>query len=266
MVLLDALPDRADRQPSEPLPACSTGEDLAYIMYTSGSTGVPKGVMVPHQAVVNFLAASGNRQNVQAGDTVLALTTISFDISVAELFLPLTVGAAVAPCPAGGRSGRVPVGRTARKHRVNVVQGTPSTFRMLLGSGWRPAAELTILCAGRRWTPIWRSGCLAHGSRLWNAYGPTETTVWSTMHPVRTPQGTIPIGRPITNTRVYVVDRHGSPVPIGVPGELWIGGVGVARGYWRQPELTAERFIPDPFTAGDHARAVPDGRPGALAA
>ena len=253
VVLLDALAEQFDRQSGEPLAPCAGGDDLAYILYTSGSTGAPKGVMIPHRSLVNFLTAPDVARMVRSGDTVLATSTISFDISITELFLPLTVGAAVLIVPREIVREGARLAELMRRHRVNVMQATPSTFRMLLGSGWQPAADLTIISGGEVLDDDLARRLLTAGGRLWNSYGPTETTVWCVMHMVTSPQGNIPIGRPIANIQLYVMDAHGSPAPIGVAGELWVGGAGLARGYWGRPELTAQRFVPNPLDSGSSA-------------
>ena len=225
-------------------------ENLAYVIYTSGSTGRPKGVQVPHRAVVNFLHTMRERPGLRADDVLLAVTTLSFDIAGLELFLPLTVGATVV---VAGRETAADARLLAERIAscgATVVQATPATWRMLLAAGWGGRPALRALCGGEA-----LDGELARRLRplvaeLWNLYGPTETTIWSTAQRVESPDGPPPIGRPIGNTRVYVLDEALDHAALGVEGELCIAGDGVARGYLGRPELTAERFVPEPGADG----------------
>ncbi len=242
--------------------------NAAYVIYTSGSTGRPKGVVVPHGAVVNLLAAMARELDAGPADVLLAVTPLSFDISVLELFLPLSVGAAVALADAATASDGARLGGALAELRPSVMQATPATWQMLLEAGWEGLPGLAMLCGGEALAPGLAARLRTRGARLWNVYGPTETTIWSTAARM-TDDGPVTVGRPLANTRVYVLDRHGRPVPAGVPGALFIGGSGVARGYHERPELTAERFVPDPFgpepggrlyETGDRARFLADGR------
>ncbi|HEV2146752.1 MAG TPA: amino acid adenylation domain-containing protein [Longimicrobiaceae bacterium] len=243
-------------------------ESLAYVIYTSGSTGRPKGVMVPHRTVVNFLESMRRTPGLSASDVLLSVTTLSFDIAVLELLLPLVVGArtvvAGAETAADGRrlAGRLDeVGAT-------VMQATPATWQVLLETGWEGRPQLRMLCGGEALGRPLADALLARGASLWNMYGPTETTVWSAVHRVGEEPRPVPLGEPIANTRLYVLDERLNPVPLGVPGELFIAGEGVARGYLGRPALTAERFVPDPFgeagarlyRTGDRVRRSADGR------
>ncbi|MBW4483045.1 MAG: amino acid adenylation domain-containing protein [Tildeniella torsiva UHER 1998/13D] len=239
---------------------------LAYVIYTSGSTGQPKGVMIEHQSVVNFLLSLQHHLQLTAHDRLLAVTTLSFDIAVLELLLPLTVGAQVAIAPQAAIRDAQQLIAALETHQATVMQATPATWRMLLSAGWAGKADLTLLSGGEALPSDLANQLLTKGKALWNLYGPTETTVWSTLQNVTSTAGGIAIGRPIHNTQVYVLDEMLQPVPVGVAAELYIGGAGLARGYWQWPELTAERFIPHPFTAhsrlyktGDLARYRADG-------
>ncbi len=244
-----------------------TGNDLAYVLYTSGSTGRPKGVEVLHRGVVNFLHAMRKEPGIDAGDTLLSVTTISFDILGLELWLPLTSGAKVVLLPAEVSMDGKRLAEAMDRTGATVMQATPATWRLLLESGWKGNSGLKILCGGEAWPRELASQLLSRCSSLWNMYGPTETTIWSAVDRVRHNEA-VSIGRPIANTTFYVVDRQLQPVPQGVPGELLIGGDGLARGYLNRPELTAERFIPDPlsglegrlYRTGDLVRSLPDGR------
>ncbi|MBV8202957.1 MAG: amino acid adenylation domain-containing protein, partial [Acidobacteria bacterium] len=243
-------------------PRLSHRESLAYVLYTSGSTGRPKGVGLPHRAVVNFLLAMAERPGLGAGDVVPALTTLAFDIAGLEIFLPLALGGRVEVVGSGeGADGRRLAARLEAAG-VTAMQATPATWRMLLDTGWkaarpRAAARLKGLCGGEALPRELASALAARGVELWNVYGPTETAVWSTARPVAGDAapamagGAVGLGAPIANTRLYVVDRQDEPVAVGVAGELLIGGEGVARGYWGRPDLTASRFVPDPWCAAD---------------
>ena len=234
-------------------------DQLAYVIYTSGSTGRPKGVQITQQALVNILDAA--RQTIQATDkdTLLAVATLSFDIATLELLLPLTVGARVIVISREvAVDGSQLLERLADSH-VTILQGTPSTWRLLLEAGWQGDKNLKILCGGEALPPDLANQLLARGGSVWNLYGPTETTIYSTGFRVRRPDEPILIGRPIANTRTHILDSHLQPVPVGVVGELYIGGVGVARGYRNRPELTAANFIPDPFSGEPGARLYRTG-------
>jgi len=245
--------------------------DLAYVIYTSGSTGKPKGVCIEHAALVNFLWSMRDRPGLNAQDVLVSVTTLSFDIFGLELFLPLLVGARVVLASRDDAIDGAALVRLLEASGASVMQATPATWRMLVESGWRGRAQLTALCGGEALPPALAAQLAGRVGSLWNLYGPTETTIWSTVEAVDASSlgATVSIGRPIGNTRVYVLDERLQPVPVGVSGELWIGGAGVARGYWERPELTAERFVTDPFVddpdarmyrTGDVARWRRDGR------
>ncbi|MFD0579116.1 amino acid adenylation domain-containing protein [Dactylosporangium darangshiense] len=236
---------------------------VAYVMYTSGSTGRPKGVAVSHGALAAFVAAMAARPGLSDGDVVLAVTTFGFDIAGLELFGPLTVGGGVVV--ADRAAVRSPARLADLLGGVSVMQATPATWQMLLDDGWSGRAGLRVLCGGEAFPAGLAAELVSRVGEVWNMYGPTETTVWSSCDRV---VDAVTLGTPIAGTCWYVVDRWGGQVPVGVPGELWIGGAGVARGYYGRPGLTAERFVADPF-AGDGGRLYrtgdvvvwrPDGR------
>jgi amino acid adenylation domain-containing protein len=238
-------------------------EDLAYVIYTSGSTGRPKGVAIRHQGVVNFLSAMRRRSQMTQTDRLLAVTSLSFDISVMELFLPLLVGGEVLIVSRDVAADGAALVQTLVESRTTVMFATPATWRAMLDAGW-PADwpgrdRFTIFCGGEALSRELASQLVAHASCVWNLYGPTEATVCSTACLVEAGEGAVSIGRPIDNTHAYVVDRGLQPVPIGIPGELLIGGVGLARDYLNRPELTAEHFIPNPFSADPAARLYKTG-------
>jgi len=231
---------------------------LAYVLYTSGSTGKPKGVEICHRAVVNFLNSMRVVPGMEAHDTLLSVTTLSFDIFGLEIWLPLTTGAKVVIVPEeAARDGRE-LAAVMRRSGATVMQATPSTWRLLLESGWEGNPHLKILCGGEAWPPQLAEQLLPKCASLWNMYGPTETTIWSAVHPVEKGKPIL-IGRPIANTQFYVVDSHLQAVPVGVPGELLIGGEGLARGYLHRPELTTEKFIANPFSTGVESRLYRTG-------
>ncbi len=254
-------------------PATASAGDAIYTIYTSGSTGRPKGVMIPHRAVVNFLWSMARQPGLTARDSLLAVTTLSFDIAVLELFLPLMVGARVVLAQRTDTADPHRMMALLDREAITVMQATPATWKMLLAAGWPGRPELTILCGGEALPRDLSRELARRCAALWNMYGPTETTVWSAVRRVL-PQtngaagGVEPIGHPIANTQLYVTSPDGALLPAGAIGELCIGGDGVALGYLNQPELTAERFVADPFSAsadarlyrtGDRARRQPDG-------
>jgi amino acid adenylation domain-containing protein len=253
IVLLSQL-ESEGHDVDSPLPAPAS-EDLAYIMYTSGSTGHPKGVELEHGSLVNFMTSMAELPGLDADDILLAVTTPSFDISILELFLPLWVGARVIVATDDEvRAGELLAARIAADG-VTVMQATPATWRMLLDAGWSGGLR-KLISGGEAFPPELLTSLRACAHEIWNVYGPTETTIWSTVSRVEdAADGPVAIGRPIANTSVYVVDGRGRLSPQGMPGELWIGGRGVARGYHDRPTLTAERFIADPFAPAGHARS-----------
>jgi len=231
----------------------------AYVIYTSGSTGKPKGVAVPHHAVVNFLTSMAREPGLIPSDVVLAVTTLSFDIAVLELLLPLTVGARVVIASAEAVVDGLALRALLEKHHATVMQATPVTWRLLLEADWQPPAGFKALVGGETLPKDLADALIASGVQLWNMYGPTETTVWSTCARIVDIGNGITIGKPIANTTIRILDDRKNLCPIGIPGELCIGGEGVAIGYWNRPELTAERFIPDPFTTPPGARLYRTG-------
>jgi amino acid adenylation domain-containing protein len=248
-------------------------DEPAYVIYTSGSTGRPKGVVVSHGALANLLAAMHDEVGGGAGDPWLAHTALSFDIAALELFAPLVAGAPVVIATAGQTRSGAALLRLVREHRVTRVQATPSGWRMLLDAGFgaeqTPERGRVVALAGGETLPLPLARDIRpRVRRLVNVYGPTETTIWSTLADLPDPVDEVTIGRPIANTRVYLLDEQGRPVPAGTPAELYIGGRGIAAGYLGRPELTAARFVPDPFGApgerlyrtGDRVRYRPDGR------
>jgi amino acid adenylation domain-containing protein len=240
-------------------------DNLAYVIYTSGSTGKPKGVQVRHRAVTNALTAMAKITCFTKNDHLAAVTTITFDISVLELFLPLTTGAKVTVIEENITHDGVSLAKTVTRTNPTFMQATPAMWRLLIECGWRGNPRLTIYCGGEALTEDLAKELLQRGNAVWNSYGPTETTIYCTAWKVE-PGKPISIGRPLGNLQAYILDKQLQPVPIGAIGELHIGGEGLAAGYLNRPELTAQKFIPHPFDAqsliyktGDQARYLPDG-------
>jgi len=229
--------------------------EIAYVLYTSGSTGQPKGVEVPHRALTNFLWSMRREPGLTEKDVLLAVTTISFDISGLELWLPLIVGARMVLATEDETGDGHALAAIIGEQHVTMLQATPSTWRLLLSAGWQGSLSLKALCGGEPMPRELARDLHPIVGGLWNMYGPTETTIWSTLHRVdsRDLTGTaaIPVGHPLLNTSVYVLDAHHEPVPVGVVGELYIGGDGVAAGYLGKPELSRERFVSSPFVASE---------------
>ncbi|HET8533208.1 MAG TPA: non-ribosomal peptide synthetase, partial [Methylomirabilota bacterium] len=267
-VCLDRDAALVAREPDENLAREVDAADLAYVIYTSGSTGRPKGVQIAHRSLVNLLTAFRGIMAAGPPDVLVAVTTLSFDIAGLELFLPLVTGGRVVIASRDVAADPAKLMGLLSDAGATIVQATPATWRMLIEAGWQSAPGMRVLCGGEALPADLAARLQATGADVWNVYGPTETTIWSTAHRVSETGGSVPIGRPIANTRTYVLDRAGEPVPIGVPGELYIGGAGVARGYLARPELTAERFVADRFgddpagslyRTGDVVRYRPDG-------
>ena len=263
---IDGDADAIAREDTQPVPCVAKGQNLAYVIYTSGSTGKPKGVMIEHRNVVNFFTGMDVAIGADPG-VWLAVTSISFDISVLELFWTLTRGFEVI---IHGDEGTHTIPGEIRIYSVTHMQSTPSLARMIAVNpdGLAAMGRLQKLFLGGEALPtslIRQLRQQFHGE-MHNMYGPTETTIWSTTFPIIGEPDTVPIGKPIANTQIYVLDSELKPVAAGEPGDLYIGGDGIVRGYWQRPDLTRERFLDDPFLAGnrmyrtgDLARFLPDG-------
>jgi amino acid adenylation domain-containing protein len=243
------------------------GEDLIYILYTSGSTGQPKGVQIKHHNVVNFLYSMQKEPGLTDTDKLLAVTTISFDIAGLELWLPLITGAQIVLADsAAAKDGNALLG-IIKKEKITVMQATPYTWRIMLEAGW-DKEKIKVICGGEALPMDLAQRILDRATSLWNVYGPTETTIWSTLKEVTADDGFISIGKPIDNTQIYILDKFQNPLIAGAAGEIYIGGEGIAHGYLNQPELTAEKFVSDPFLdepgakmyrTGDLGTFTPDG-------
>ena len=250
LVLLDSDSPKIQSQLTLKPKEQASFNNVSYVLFTSGSTGRPKGVEVTHQSLVNLICSVRKQPAISVGDTVLAVTTISFDVATGELLVPLSVGARVVIADSDDVTNGSRLRELMEKHKVTAITATPGTFRLLGEAGWRTNPRLRIWSTGEALPRELANTLIEGGAELWDLYGPTETTIWSVIGRIEFTSGPVPIGRPVENTQVYVVDEFGEPVPIGVAGELWIGGHGVARGYVNDPKLTAERFHPDPFRVG----------------
>jgi amino acid adenylation domain-containing protein len=264
---IDAEATAVGRQPQTNPVRHVSGDHLAYVIYTSGSTGTPKGVQVRHKALVNLLLSIRDDVRPSQRDRLLAVTTLSFDIAALELYLPLTVGARVIIASRDAVTDGHTLADALAASGATMMQATPAMWRLLVNSGWRPGAGFRILCGGEALPPDLATELAGRG-HTWNLYGPTETTIWSSADRIEINRA-VTIGRPLANTRMYVLDASLRPVPVGVVGELYIGGEGLARGYRGRAGLTAQRFMPDPFggqcgarlyATGDLARFLSDGR------
>lgn len=233
--------------------------NLAYVIYTSGSTGKPKGVQIEHRTAVNLLTSIAREPGMDASDTLLSVTTISFDIAVLEIFLPLIVGAKLVIVSRQTAMDGYQLLQALERFQATLMQCTPITWKLLLGAGWQGSKNLKMLSGGEALAKELAKQLVNKGASLWNLYGPTETTIWSSVHQVKAEQESISIGRPLANVKYYILDAHLMPLPVGIPGELYIGGDCLARGYFNRPELTAERFIPDPFSDRPQARMYKTG-------
>ncbi len=282
MLLLDTPSGQemvSPRSDSNPVVWSLNAQHLAYVIYTSGSTGQPKGVMIQHAALINFLSSMSRIPGISCTDKVLAITTIAFDIAALELFLPLLNGAQVVLLNQKTSADADLLAEAINQHQPSIIQATPATWRLLLNNGWQAPAGLKAFCGGEALTAELALALKKSVAELWNLYGPTETTVWSTCQQIYEDSGhdgfmCTSIGRPIANTQIYILDAYRQAVPIGVVGEIYIGGAGLAKGYLNRPELTAGRFISNPLTqsgqllsphlykTGDLGRWLADGRIG----
>ena len=250
------------------VPVAATLDDLAYVIYTSGSTGKPKGVAIGHRSLVNLLASMQEEPGFTAADSLFAVTTLSFDIAGLELYLPLIAGGRIVLASRDDVADGNALVERLEASRATVMQATPATWRLMLEADWKGSPGLKVLCGGEALPRDLADALAPRVKELWNVYGPTETTIWSSCERVSVTPGPVAIGRPIANTSLLILDRSGGLAPVGVPGELHIGGMGLAHGYWRRDDLTAERFIPDQvsgqpgklYKTGDQARWLPDGR------
>ncbi|MBU6346534.1 MAG: amino acid adenylation domain-containing protein, partial [Cyanobacteria bacterium REEB494] len=241
---------------------------IAYIIYTSGSTGRPKGVQIEHQSLVNCLLSFQNQLQLGSTDTLVAVTTISFDIAGLELLLPLISGAKLVIANQETAQDGFKLTDLLERSQATIMQATPTTWKLLLTAGWQPKNQFCALCGGEAIPRELANLLLQLNINLWNVYGPTETTIWSSVKQLERSKDVISIGREIANTSLYILDNGLNLLPEGIVGELYIGGLGLARGYRNNPTLTSTKFIPDPFAqepgsrlyrTGDLARRLSNG-------
>ena len=267
VICLDNDYEAIAQQSQKNLSSELTTNNPAYTIYTSGSTGKPKGVQISHSALSNFLYSMKQTPGLTSEDTLLAVTTYSFDIAALELFLPIIVGARLVVASQEIVADGIQLSAKLTDSKATVMQATPATWKLLVAAGWDGNPQLKILCGGEALPSNLASQLLQRCDCLWNMYGPTETTIWSAASQIKTDSKIIPISHPIANTQLYIIDQYSQLVPVGVAGELCIGGEGLARGYFHRPDLSAEKFIPNPFSTeatrlyktGDLARYLPCG-------
>ncbi|AKD55177.1 non-ribosomal peptide synthetase [Spirosoma radiotolerans] len=268
VLAIETVLGELDRYAKEAPTTVVTGDDLAYILYTSGSTGQPKGVLIEHHNLVNLLYSMITMPGITKDDALLAVTTISFDIAGLELFLPQLVGATLVLADTETTKDGWALLKAIPQHNITIIQATPATYKLMLLAGWEQRFTLKILCCGEPMSKDLAQKLTARCASLWNMYGPTETTIYSTGKQILASDEIITIGRPIQNTQVYILDEQRKPLPVGAIGEIYLAGDGVARGYLNRPELTKEKFVPDPFASspnrmmyrtGDLGKFMPDG-------
>ena len=257
VVYLDDLPDYPDAQYVSS--SSLTSNHPAYTIYTSGTTGKPKGVTISHDSLANLLHSFLQKPGFTSSDRMLAVSPISFDIATLDMFLPLLAGGTVVIADRLVASDPFRLAAMLKNFEITVLQATPATWRLLQSSGWEGRPALKMISGGEALPRDLANRLLTLGAELWNCYGPTETTIYSGIVRIQTEDGIVPIGPPIANTTFYVLDDTGRLLPPGVPGELYIGGAGVASGYLNQPQLTRQRFVPDPYSEAANARMFRSG-------
>ena len=271
-IVIDSVAAEIDKLDQSPVEAFAQPSDICYVIYTSGSTGKPKGVQVPHGAVVNFLYAMRQTPGFGADDSILAVTTLSFDIAVLELYLPTIFGGRVVILDSLTSADGTKLANELERNQISIMQATPATWRLMIQSEWAGKKDLKVLCGGEPMPQDLVGPLLDRCDELWNMYGPTETTVWSAAFKITSASAPILIGKPVGNTQIYVLDAYGNEVPVGCEGEVFIGGAGVTLGYLNRQDLTDERFVENryrnPFTSyvsdqlyktGDLAKYTFDG-------
>ncbi len=256
------------KHPDSPLNLKIDNNQIAYLLYTSGSTGKPKGVSVTHKNLVNLLFSVLEKPGIQETDKILSITTISFDIAGFELYGALLKGALLVLTDEETSKDPRLLLDVIKEESITMMEATPATWQMLLDAGWKEHLPIKALCTGEALPMVLAKNILGKVNELWNLYGPTETTIWSAITQISPSDEVITIGKPIANTQLYIVNEQGRLVEPGKIGELYIAGDGVAEGYWKRPDLTAEKFIKNPFDAdagpivyrtGDLAKLLPSG-------
>lgn len=267
VIYMDETDAHWKNEQAAPVQQQVAAEDPVYIIYTSGSTGQPKGVRIPHIALMNLLHSMQRKLKVTADDRLLAVTSLSFDIAGLEVYLPLLTGATVVVAARNVTQNGIALAKMLEEHNITIMQATPATWMMLLDAGWKGKPDLTVICCGEAFPRELANRLLTGNSSVWNGYGPTETTIFSAVSKVtESHRSNVPIGRPVDNTTLYILDEQLQPLPPGMVGSLYIGGRGLAIDYYNQPALTTGKFIADPFrpgeriyNTGDRARYLPDG-------
>jgi amino acid adenylation domain-containing protein len=250
----------SDPMLSESAPTTNVGgHHLAYVIYTSGSTGVPKGVLMEHRSASNVLDNMARIVQASPGDVVLAVSTLAFDIACLDVFLPLSVGGQVVVVSREDAMFGYRIAEWLTRTEATIMQATPATWRLLLDSGWAGSPSLKMVSTGEVLTRELAEALLHRGGRLWNAYSTTESGIYATVHEVGPGDSPVPVGRPIDEVSVHVLDQDGAPAASGTKGEIHIGGAGPARGYLNRPDLTNREFVPDPFADTPGARMYRTG-------
>jgi len=267
-LILEDLLTKLTKYPEEPTNIDVGNDSIVYLLYTSGSTGKPKGVTITHKNLVNLLHSVLKEPGIHKHDTIVSITTISFDIAMAELFLPLLTGAKLVLTTEETAKDTRLLLDLIKDEGITTMQATPATWQMLLDSGWNHHLPIKAISTGEAITLGLAKKILSQVNELWNMYGPTETTIWSSYKKILKTDELVAIGKPIANTQLYIVDENNNLVSPGKIGELWIAGDGVANGYWKRPELTTAKFIKNTFLnevdsklykTGDLAKLLPSG-------
>src|ERR1051325_8395714 len=253
-------PDRAafDQLPGTTATSSLTPENLAYVLYTSGSTGKPKGVQITHASVTNLLHSLQQQLGVTANETGLAVASLWFHQSVFDIFLPLSIGASLVIANRDAAADGNRLLSVLQQNKATYLHATPATWRLLINAGWEGDRNFGIFCGGDALPIELAKQLLRRSDRVWNVYGPTETTVYSSAHRITPDDDRILIGGPLANTQLRLLNDL-QPAEPGETGELYIGGAGLSRGYLHRPDLTAERFVPDPFSSDPGARLYRTG-------
>ena len=259
VICMDRDRSRIDQRPQEPVGVAVDPEDRAYIIYTSGSTGQPKGVQTIHRSVANLLAYMREWPGTSSEDVVANVATHAVDLPVPDFYLTLMVGARLVIIPREATMDGVELADWLARSGATAMAATATSWQLLVDAGWKGSPTLKISAGGEALPRALAEELRSRCSSLWNVYGPTETTVWSSVLKLEPGEGSPPIGGPLWNTTFYVLDKNRQPVPIGVPGELYIGGHGLAPGYLERPELTAEKFVADPFSDAEGSRLYRTG-------
>lgn len=246
-IIFDNIQDELKIIPAENTPIRTRQTDIAYILYTSGSTGKPKGVMITQRNLLNFLTSMKTMFNTNEQTRLLSVTTVSFDIVGLEIYLPLISGSTLVLTDEETVKDGVILVNQIERDKINFIQATPATYKIMIEAGWSKKLPITILSGGEALPKNLAMQLLARGSALYNMYGPTETTIWSTVTQIFENDEIITIGKPIQNTQIYILDENKNILPEGKIGEIYIGGEGVANGYYNRAELTTERFVDNPF-------------------